>query len=107
MMVTIAWNPLGFLYSTRFQKATHSMPSTTVSIFSQNFFRFAWRLMGDSLFILTTQDRTPPENAQLFAKKIGSTSLYTYHTDLISHHPTFFLFGQIRLCLQGITFSIT
>jgi hypothetical protein len=31
---------------------------------------------GDSLFMLTTQDRTPPENAELFAKKIGPTSPY-------------------------------
>jgi hypothetical protein len=45
---------------------------------------------GDSLFMLTTQDPTPPENAEIFAKKIGSASPYTGRTDLISHHPTSF-----------------
>jgi hypothetical protein len=43
-----------------------------------------------SLFMLTMHDPRPPENAKLFAKKIGSTSPYTYCTHLISHHPTSF-----------------
>jgi hypothetical protein len=60
-------------------------------IFSQNFFRSARKLMGgDSLFMPTTQDLTPPENAELFAKKIGSASLYAHRTHLLSHHPTSF-----------------
>jgi hypothetical protein len=75
----------------RFQKATHLMPGTTVLIFSQNFFRSARTLMGgDSLFMPTKQDSTPPENAELFAKKIGSASLYTHCTHLIGHHPIAF-----------------
>jgi hypothetical protein len=40
--------------------------------------------------MLTTQNPTPPENAEVFAKKIGSPSPYTHHTHLISHHPTSF-----------------
>jgi hypothetical protein len=68
------------------------MPSTTVLIFSQNFFRSARRLMGgDLLFMLTTQDLTPFENAELFAKKIGSALPYAHRPHLISHHPTFSL----------------
>jgi hypothetical protein len=43
---------------------------------------------GDSFFMLTMQDGTPPENAGLFAKTIASASLYTHRTHLISHHPT-------------------
>jgi hypothetical protein len=67
------------------------MPSTTVLILSQNFFRSACRLMrGDSLFTLTVQHPRPPENAELFAKKIGSASPHTHHTHPISHRPTSF-----------------
>jgi hypothetical protein len=58
---------------------------------------------GDSLFMLTTQDRTPPENAKLFTKKIGSASPYTHRTHLIFHYPTS-LFERIKHCLQGIAF---
>jgi hypothetical protein len=60
-------------------------------LFSQSFFRSARKLMGgDSLFMLTTQDPTPPENAELFAKKIGSASPSADRTHLISSHPTSF-----------------
>jgi hypothetical protein len=45
---------------------------------------------GDSLFMLITQDPTPPENAELSAKKIGSASPHTHGTHLVSHHPTSF-----------------
>jgi hypothetical protein len=46
-----------------------------VLIFSQNFFPSARRLLGEDLLsMLTRQDRTPPEDAELFAKKIGSAS---------------------------------
>jgi hypothetical protein len=45
---------------------------------------------GDSLFMLTKQDPTPPENAELFVKKIGSASPYTHRVHLISRHPTSF-----------------
>jgi hypothetical protein len=91
MMVTMAWNPLDFIYSPQFQKATHLTPSTTVLIFAQSFFRFARNLMGaNSLLMLTMQDPMPPENSELFAKKIGSASPYTRRTHLISHHPTSF-----------------
>jgi hypothetical protein len=88
------WWPLhgihwDFISSMRFQKATHLMPSTTVLIFSQNFFHSARSLVGgDSLFMLAAQDLTPPEDAKLFAKKIASP--YTHRTHLISHHQTFF-----------------
>jgi hypothetical protein len=40
--------------------------------------------------MLTTQDPTPPENAEFFAKRIGSASPHTHRTHLISHHPTSF-----------------
>jgi hypothetical protein len=44
----------------------------TVLMFLQNFFRSARRLMGeDSLFMLTTQDPTPPENAELLQRKLA------------------------------------
>jgi hypothetical protein len=60
-------------------------------IFSHNFFRSARRSMGeDLLFTLTTQDRTPPENAELLVKKIVSASPHTDRAHLISHHPTSF-----------------
>jgi hypothetical protein len=45
---------------------------------------------GDQLFMLAALDRTPPEKAKLFAKKIGSASPYTHHTHLIWHYPTSF-----------------
>jgi hypothetical protein len=62
--------------------------------------------------MLTTQDSTPPENAELFAKKISSASPSTHRTHLISHHPTSFssdisnivrresLFHQVKNYLQ-------
>jgi hypothetical protein len=78
MMMNIAWNPPGFQLLDRLPKSTDLMPSTTVLIFSQNFFHSARRLMGgDSLFMLTAQGPTPPERPELFAKKIGSASPYT------------------------------
>jgi hypothetical protein len=40
--------------------------------------------------MLTTQDHTPPENAELIAKKIGFASPYTHRTHLTSHHSTSF-----------------
>jgi hypothetical protein len=80
-----------FISSMRFQKVAHLMQNTTVLIFSQNFFRSARMLMGrDSLFMMTAQDRTPPENTELFAKKIDAASQYAHRTHLISQHPTFF-----------------
>jgi hypothetical protein len=106
MMVTIAWNSLGFHLLDGLPKGTHLMPSTTVLIFSRNFFPFARRLMGgDSLFVLTAQEPTPPENVERFAKKIGSASAYTHHTHLISHHPTFSLRAYQTLS-AGNHFSI-
>jgi hypothetical protein len=60
-------------------------------MFSQNFFRAASMLMGgESLFMLTTQDRTPPGNAELFGTKIGSAPLYTHCIHMTSHHSTSF-----------------
>jgi hypothetical protein len=91
MMVTVAWNPLEVHLLNALPKVTHLIPSALVLILSQNFFRSARRLMaGNSLFMLTTQDLTPPENAELFAQKISSASSYTHCTHLISHHPTSF-----------------
>jgi hypothetical protein len=91
MMVTIAWNPLKFHLLDALPKGTYLMPSTARLIFSQNFFRSARRLMGgDSPFMLTAQDPTAPENPGRFAKKIGSASVYTHRTYLISHRPTSF-----------------
>jgi hypothetical protein len=40
--------------------------------------------------MLTTRDSILPENAELFAKKIGSASPHTHLTHLISHHLTSF-----------------
>jgi hypothetical protein len=39
--------------------------------------------------MLTTQDPTPSENAELSARKIGSASPYTHRTHLNSYHPIF------------------
>jgi hypothetical protein len=103
MIVTIAWNPLGFHLLDALPKGN----TCNVSIFSQNFFRSAHRLMGgDSLFMLTTQDPTPPENAELFAKKIGPVSPYTHCTHPISHHPASFSLTYQTLS-AGNRFSIT
>jgi hypothetical protein len=91
MMMVIAWNPLGFHLLDALPKATHVMTSIAGLIFSQNFFRRTRRLMGgDSLFMLRTQNRIPPENAELFAKIIDSASPYTHRTHLILQHPTSF-----------------
>jgi hypothetical protein len=58
------------------------------------------------------KDLTPPENAELFAKKIGSASPYTHSAHFISRHPTSFssdisnlvclesLFHHVKNCLQ-------
>jgi hypothetical protein len=98
MMVTIAWNPLGFHLLDALPKKIHLMLSITVLIFSQNFFRSARRLMGrDSLFMRTTQDHTPPENAEPFAEKISSASPYTHHIHLILHHPTSFSSDRLNI----------
>jgi hypothetical protein len=56
--------------------------------------------------MLTTQDPTPPENAKLFAKKIGSASPYTHRTHLISHHPISFS-SDISNISAGNRFSST
>jgi hypothetical protein len=56
--------------------------------------------------MLTTQDRTPPENAGIFAKKIGCASPYTHRPHLISHHPTSFL-RTYQTLSAGNHFSIT
>jgi hypothetical protein len=45
---------------------------------------------GDSSFMLTTQDRTPAENPEIFARKIGPASPYTHRTHLIPHCLTSF-----------------
>jgi hypothetical protein len=91
MMVTITWNPLGCHLLDALPKGNTLMPSTTVIIFSLIFFRSARSLMGrDPLFMLTAQDRTPSENAELFAKKVGSASSCTHRTHLISHRPISF-----------------
>jgi hypothetical protein len=84
------------------------MPSTTLLIFLQNFFRSARRLMGgDSLFILTTQDPTPSENAELLAKKSGSASRYTHPTHLISHHPTSFSSDISNIiCMESLFYHV-
>jgi hypothetical protein len=62
--------------------------------------------------MLTTQDPTLPENAELFANKIGPASPYTHRTHLTSHHSTSFssdisniacresLFHHLMNCLQ-------
>jgi hypothetical protein len=50
--------------------------------------------------MLTTQDPTPPGNADPFVKKSSSASPYSPH--LAS--SDFFLFEHIKHCLQGIAF---
>jgi hypothetical protein len=90
-MVTITWNPLGFHLLDALPKGNTFNSEYYHGIFSQNFFRSASRLMGgDSLFMLTTQGPTPPENTEFFAQTIGSASPYTHRAHLISHDPTSF-----------------
>jgi hypothetical protein len=91
MTVTIAWNPLGFHLLDAVPKGdTYHAEYCRVDILIE-LLPLARRLMGgDSLFMLTTQDPTPPENAKPSAKKIGSASPCTHCTHLISHHPTSF-----------------
>jgi hypothetical protein len=106
MMVTIPWHPLRIHFLDALPKSdTLNAEYYRVNILTK-LPPLCCRLMGrDSLFMLTTQHRTPPENAELFAKRIDSASPYTHRTHLISHHPTsFFLFGHIKHCLQGIVF---
>jgi hypothetical protein len=53
--------------------------------------------------MLTTQDPTPPENAEPFAKKIGSASPYTHRTHLISHHPIYFSSDRLNIvCRESL-----
>jgi hypothetical protein len=90
-MVTIAWNPLGFhLLDTLPKGNTFNAEYCRVNLLTE-LFHSAHRLMReDPLFMLTTQDPTSPENAELFAEKIYSTSPYTQRNHMISHHPTSF-----------------
>jgi hypothetical protein len=58
--------------------------------------------------MLTRQDPTPPENAELFAKKIGSASPYTHHIHLISHHPTSFSSDKSNIvCSESLFHHVT
>jgi hypothetical protein len=87
MMVTTAWNPLGFHLLDALPQGTCLILTTAALMFSQNFFRSDHRLMaGNSLFMLAPENPTTPEKAELFAKKIGSLSPYTHHIHMISHH---------------------
>jgi hypothetical protein len=59
---------------------------------------------GDSLFMLATQDFTPPENAQLFCEE-NWLRLAVHPPNSPDFAPSdFFLFGHIEHCLQGIAF---
>jgi hypothetical protein len=118
MMVTLAWNPLRVHLLDALPKgSTFNSEYYRVNI-PQNFFRLARRLMGeDSLFMLITQDPTPPENTELFRKTVRSASLCTYRNQLISHHPPSFssdmsnivcresLFHNVKNYLQQFTKS--
>jgi hypothetical protein len=92
------------MYSKRFQNATHLIPSTTVLIFSQSFFRSDHRLTGgDLLSMLTKQDPTPSQNGELFCEQNASASPYTQRTYLISHHPTSFSSDISNLvCMESL-----
>jgi hypothetical protein len=89
MVATIAWNPLGFHLLEALPKgSTFNTDYDCVNILTE-LLPLRRRLMGgDSLFMVTTQDLTPPENAELYAKTIGSASPYTHRTHQFSHHPT-------------------
>jgi hypothetical protein len=53
--------------------------------------------------MLTTQDRTPPENVEFLGRKSAPPPAHSsYSSDLAS--SDFFLFGHIRHYLQGIAF---
>jgi hypothetical protein len=88
MMVTIAWNPLGFHLLDEFPKGnTFNVEYYRVNIITE---LLPLRPQVDErrlLFMLTTQNPIPRENAELSANKIGFGSPYTHPTYLISHHP--------------------
>jgi hypothetical protein len=74
MIVIIAWNPLRcHLLDALPQGNTFNTEYDRVDILTE-LLPLRRSLMGDSLFMLTAQDSTPPENAELFAKKIDSVS---------------------------------
>jgi hypothetical protein len=104
MMVTNAWNPLGFHLLGELPKGnTFNVEYDRVNIIIE---LLPLRPQVDGrrlLFMLTTQNPTPRENAELSANKIDFGSPYTHPTYLILHHPTS-LFGHIKHCLQGIAF---
>jgi hypothetical protein len=53
--------------------------------------------------MLTTQDRTPPENAELLRRKPVCLAVHPpYSPDLAP--SDFFLFERIKYCLQEIAF---
>jgi hypothetical protein len=76
-----------------------------VLIFSQKFFLSARLFMGgDSLFMLTTQDPTPRENAELFYEenRLRLVVRPSYSPGLAP--SDFFLFGYIKHFPSGIAF---
>jgi hypothetical protein len=91
MTVAIAWNPLGFHLFDALPKgntfnAEYYRGNITIELLP-----FRPHVDGrDSLFMLTKQDLTPPENVELFAKTVGSASPYTHHIHMLSHRPTSF-----------------
>jgi hypothetical protein len=60
---------------------------------------------GDSLFMLTTQDRTPPENAELLRRESAPPRRTLPYSPYLAPSD-FFLFGHVKHCLTGIAFPL-
>jgi hypothetical protein len=91
MMVTIAWNPLGFHLLDALSKGnTSNAEYYRLTILIEH---FPLRPQVDGRGLIIYADNARPHTARkyrAFVKKIGSASPYAHHTQRISHNPTSF-----------------
>jgi hypothetical protein len=91
MIVTIAWNPLGFhLFAARPKGNIFSAEHYRVDIFTE---LLSLRPQVDGRKLVTHADNAKPHTARkyrAFLKTISSALPHTHRTHLISHPPTSF-----------------
>jgi hypothetical protein len=91
MVVTIAWNPLGFhLLDALLKGDTSNTEYYRINIFTE---LLPFRPQADGRRLVIHVDNARPDTAykcRPFAKKIGCASPYTHRTHLILQYPTSF-----------------